>query len=313
MPQKECRLTIVGPGAMGCLLGVHLWKAGNKVSILDHRVERAKLLSSTGIRVERAGETIEAFPEVLANSTGMGVRDFIIVLVKSHQNERVLPYLDPMIGKDTMIVSLQNGIGHERIFRRIIPAERIILGVTSQGATLISPGIVRHAGQGKTVLGVVKKDTMGIRRVHELIEIFNNAEWNCEYADDIYVAIWKKLIVNVGINAITALCRIKNGQVIDHPEGLKLQRAAVKEALEVARRLGLSLGMDEKKAFDMVEMVCTRTANNFSSMFQDILEGRKTEIDFINGAITRLGKRLDVATPVNECLTWLIRLNTVKK
>ncbi len=313
MSQRNYRLTIIGPGAMGCLLGVYLWKAGNEVSIIDHRADRAKMLSSTGIQVEKAGATIEAFPRILVDPSGMKVQDFVIVLVKSYQNEQILPYLGQIMGRDTMIVSLQNGIGHEKILKRIVPEENIILGVTSQGATLISPGTVRHAGQGKTVLGTIKKDAAGTGRVHELIEIFNNAEWDCEYAKDIHVAIWKKLIVNVGINAITALCRIKNGQIIEHPEGLKLQRAAVKEALEVARHLGVPLEMDDREVLDMVKMVCTRTADNFSSMLQDVLKGRQTEIDFINGAITSLGKRLDVATPVNECLTRLIRLNTIKK
>jgi len=304
------RLTIIGPGAMGCLLAGKLCHQGYPVSILDYKADRAKRLGKAGIQILSDRETWNAFPEVVVKPEALGPQDWVIVLVKASQTASVVKRMGSLIGPGTIVVSLQNGIGHESILSRVVRPEQIALGTTAQGATLLHEGYVRHAGTGPTMLGSATQDPETRDRLMSLATLLSSAEWPSQVVEDIYPYVWRKLIINVGINALTALTGLTNGDLLQHQESLYLQELAVAEAWDLSAKKGINLGISLKETIEMVRSVCRATSKNKSSMLQDRINKRPTEIDYINGAITEMGKRLGIATPINKALTLLVRLNS---
>jgi 2-dehydropantoate 2-reductase len=306
---SETKITVVGPGAMGCLLAACLYRAGHPVSLLDYREDRAGKLAATGIHVESKQDGWNARPRVTADPTALGHQDWIVFLVKAGQTSEAASRISSMIGPGTMGLTLQNGLGHEHILAEALPLDSIALGVTAQGATLLSDGCVRHAGIGPTVLGLVKaggpKDKLQV-----LADILEASQWPCSLVQDIYPHVWKKLLVNVGINAVTALTGLPNGALLEHQEAGRLLSRAVEEAWRVSKAHGAGLELSLDEALRMVTNVCAATSRNSSSMLQDRLKKKNTEIDYINGAIVRFGRQLGIDTPVNEALSLLVRLNT---
>ena len=308
--RDQFKLTITGPGAMGCLLAAILYRQDCPVSLLDYKPDRAERLKKAGIRIVSSKEAWTAFPNVTAEPESLGPQDCVVMFVKAAQTASAVERMGPLIGPGTLVVSLQNGVGHESALSKVVKPEHIALGVTLHGATLLNEGHVRHAGSGPTTIGLVINNTEAKYKLTSLTTLLNDAGWHSQVVEDIYPHIWRKLIVNVGINALTALLGLTNGKLPQYPESLRLQEMAVTEAWMLSLKKGIALGLTIEEAHDMVNSACKATPDNRSSMLQDRIKNRPTEIDYINGAVTEMGKKLGVATPVNEVLTLLVRLNS---
>ena len=168
---------------------------------------------------------------------------------------------------------------------------------------MLGPGSIRHAGVGSTTIGAWDSTEPGFRRAKQFSEFFNLAGIDTEAVKDVHSVVWNKLLINIGINAITALTDIKNGQVLDLEITRELSRAAVAEAMHVARSQNVTVRED---AADHVCKVAAATAVNRSSMGQDVDKKRQTEIGAINGFIVREAERLGIEAPVNRTLTALV-------
>jgi 2-dehydropantoate 2-reductase len=246
----------------------------------------------------------------------------VLILVKAHQTIWAAQQADLLIGHEnrglrakqeasplspqslglkTLVVTLQNGVGNRELLEQALGADRVGQGVTALGATLLGPGRVRHAGQGKTVFGTAP-DQLSMAA---LAELFNACDLPAELSHDLDALIWSKLLVNVGINALTALLRVPNGVLAEAAEARALMAQAVAEAVAVARARGTALA--EADPLEHVLAVARATGANRSSMLQDVLRGSPTEIAAINGAVVREGRRLGVPTPVNSLLTSLVQ------
>jgi 2-dehydropantoate 2-reductase len=199
------------------------------------------------------------------------------------------------------VVTLQNGVGNRELLADALGENRVGQAVTALGATLIGPGHVRHAGQGTTVFGSAP-DRAGMAA---LAALFSSCGLPAELSDDLDALVWGKLVVNVGINALTALLRVPNGALATTAEARDLVAQAVAEAVAVAEARGTRL--PEADPLAHVLAVAQATGANRSSMLQDALRGSPTEIATINGAVVREGQRIGVPTPVNSMLTALVR------
>ncbi|MDD5109387.1 MAG: 2-dehydropantoate 2-reductase, partial [Candidatus Omnitrophica bacterium] len=189
------------------------------------------------------------------------------------------------------------------IISEIVGEERVIAGITSEGATLIDIGKIRHCGRGETIIGTINgKTPVEIRSIRE---IFNKIGFETKMSRDIKSLIWSKLIINVGINALAAITRLPNGKLIEHEGTKRILRDAVTEATRIAKRKRIKLIFDDPLA--KVEAVCESTSANLSSMLQDVLRKKRTEVDFINGVIVRLGQELGISVPTNKFLLDLIK------
>jgi len=294
-------ILIVGPGAMGCLFAARLRKDNHNVALLDYRPERAALINKEGIRVEGVtGEYGIHVPTVIGKSSE--APDIVLICVKANQTKAAAQNLKTWLDPETRILTLQNGLGNMETLEEIFGEGKVLGGVTSEGATLLAPGRIRHAGEGETIIG--PEDPPG-GALAEIISLFASAGFRVRSAENVYDLIWGKLIVNVGINALTAITRLKNG-LLPEIEGTKaVLEGAVHEAVTVARARGVNLPYPDP--FERVLEVCRATSGNMASMLQDVLRQRETEVAFINGAIVREGKALGIPTPVNSTLTFLVQ------
>ncbi len=295
------KILVVGPGAMGCLFASRLQKAGYMVALLDYSKERAERINAQGIIVEDVTGEYNVKVPVLSGELS-SPPDLVLICVKSYKTREAGQAIEPWVPPQTTILSLQNGVGNIEILQEIFGSERVLGGVTAEGATLLGTGKIRHAGQGETIIGP-KKGFEGT--VEKIIAAFNGAGFKTRSVNNVDDLIWGKLIINVGINALTAITRLKNGR-LPYISGTRLiLEEAVKEAVSVARAKNIQLPYADPVG--RVLEVCEATAENIASMLQDVLKRKLTEIDFINGAIVREGKSLGIPTPVNFVLTSLVQ------
>ena len=299
------KIVIIGAGAMGCLYGAKLSLVPeNKVYLLAARAEYVDAINSKGILLESDGE-IASYKNVVASTetSAMNYADLVIVFVKSHGTKRAVLGNVEMLKTAKSVLTLQNGLGNAEIISEAIGTSNVLAGTTAHGALAIEPGKVRHAGVGPTVIGEASGSATD--RTRSICELLNTAGIETAVSDDITSVIWKKLLVNVGINALVGITKLKNGELLDHQSLLEIMSLAVAEAVEVANAKGVDIG--DINHFARAKEVAEATAQNKASMLQDILNNRETEIEMINGAIVREGNKLGIATPANLVLTNLIR------
>ncbi|MBC8436440.1 MAG: 2-dehydropantoate 2-reductase, partial [Candidatus Omnitrophica bacterium] len=209
----------------------------------------------------------------------------------------------PLIGNNTKVLTLQNGIGNLETITEIVGSDIVIGGTTNLGATLLEEAKVRYAGKGETVIG--RPDGKIPVEMRWIRETFDKAGLEIRFSRDIKGLLWSKLILNAGINALTAITQLKNGRLIEIEGARRILRGAVTEATRIAKRKKIKLIYDDPLA--KAEAVCEATANNISSMLQDVLKHKRTEIDFINGVIVRFGQELNLAVPYNSMLLDLVK------
>jgi 2-dehydropantoate 2-reductase len=285
------RVILFGTGAMSCLFAARVSQVA-QVTVLGTWTEAIRAIRERGIQFEdsHGARIVRAGAEYLG--TPLAAADLVIVLVKSWQTEAVAKYLPRYLGSGGLAVSFQNGLGNMEIL-----GERAFPGTTAEGATLLAPGRVRSGGSGPTHAVVPAW----------VVDLLNSAgfeSYRCSpmEADAL---VWGKLSVSCGINALTALLRVPNGELLNRPTAADLMVRAAIECAAVAGARGVRLPFTDAAA--RVREVAERTAANKSSMLQDILRGAPTECDAINGAVAKEGRRLEVPTPVNEMLWQLVK------
>ncbi len=297
------KIVIVGPGAIGSLLAAYLTKKKDEVWLLDKDKSRAKRINDSGIKLEGVSGNWQAKVKVRDKASEIGSADFVIICVKSYDTQKSLRGLKALLKSESLIVTLQNGIGNIELINDAFSNHELAAGSTNMGATLLAPGHIRHAGLGETVLG--RLDGKITSQLRLLREIFNSCGLVTRICRDIKGLLWSKLIINVGINALTALTGLNNGKLIEYEWTHKIMKDAVTEAIKVAKRKRIKIIFDDP--LGKIESVCEATAKNVSSMLQDVIRKKKTEVDFINGVIVRQGQSLGIATPINVVLYDLVK------
>ncbi len=294
------RFLIVGPGAMGCLLASLLARGGLDVAILDYRSDRAKRLMENGITLEGvSGDYFIKLPVYVDELRK--IPDVVLFCVKAYKTSEAATHLKKVLSSKPIILTLQNGVGNLEILEDIFGKESVTAGVTSEGATLLGEGHVRHAGFGETIIG---KASIPEAIIGSIAEGFNRSGLKTRWLPDVTGLIWGKLLINVGINGLTALLRVKNGVLYREETLRSLMKVLVEEAYEVIVKKGIELPFPDP--VQKVYEVAQNTAQNISSMLQDVLKQRRTEIGFMNGAVVREGKKLGVSTPFNEAIFNLV-------
>lgn len=297
------RIAIVGPGAIGSLFAGMLSRGGHDVWLIDRRSERARLLSRRGIWVSGVSGEFNAGVRTSCIPEDVGPVRLALVAVKSYDTEGAAETARPLVGPDTAVLTLQNGLGNIEVLARVLGVECVLGGVTSQGATLIALGQVRHAGQGATVIGELDGELTP--RLREIAEAFSDCGLRTELTADLDSVLWGKLAVNAGVNAVATLAQVRNGGLLESRCLRQMMRGAVGEVVRVAQRLEVELPEEDMESY--AEGICQRTADNVNSMLQDVHRQRRTEVDAINGAVVREGERVGVGTPINTVLAELIR------
>jgi 2-dehydropantoate 2-reductase len=294
------KIGIIGPGALGCLFATRLFLAADEqdeVLLIDHKSARADSLNTQGIIYESDAARQQINIPVSSTPANVGTLDVLFSCVKSYDLDKSLEFATPLLSPSTLLIFLQNGINHLKYEDRQLHGIPVF-ATSSEGATRLAPGHIRHAGSGQTYLGFISpQNKTASRRLKEVRSILQKGAISCTVSNDIRSRIWAKLFVNVGINALTAIHNRTNGQLLTSCAARAKLKRLVNEAEQVAIATGITITEDPVAA---TLTVCKHTARNISSMLQDVRNHRPTEIDAINGAISRLGREHSVATPLND-------------
>ena len=295
------KVAIIGAGAMGSLFGALMAEAGADVWLQDIRAQQVRAIQENGLVVETEDTERTVSIQATVDPKRIGAADLIIIFVKAMHTRAAAEAAARVAGRTGAVLTLQNGIGNAEIIAERVGPNRTLAGTTAHGATALGPGRVRHAGAGPTQIG--PWGGFNAERLRKIAAALNRAAISTQITEDVQSALWGKLLVNVGINAITALTGIQNGQLLDLETTRMLSRAAVAEAMAVAKARKIDL---PDNAAEHVLQIAAATGPNRSSMGQDVDHRRQTEIGAINGAVVTEGRRFGIETPVNQTLTALI-------
>jgi 2-dehydropantoate 2-reductase len=301
------RVVVLGAGAMGCLYGGLLAATGQDVTMVDVSAEQIDAIRSRGLSLERAAGTVVVqlpIGDAAAAAARPGSPDLVIVFTKTLHSRAALASAQPLLGPETWVLTLQNGLGNVELIEEHVPRARIIQGVTTFPSDLIGPGQVRSLGEGVT--RIMSADGTLSPRLREVREALDAAGLHCETAPDVTVAIWEKVAFNAATNALTAVTGLNVGQLADSPGGREMARTIVREVASVAVRKGIAVR--EGAVLATLDDAFAQHREHKPSMLQDMLRGRHTEIDSLNGAVVREADALGMRVPVTETLHQLVRI-----
>jgi 2-dehydropantoate 2-reductase len=301
MKRKE--IAIVGIGAMGSLLAARLAPLTN-VTLLGHWQPQLAALARDGLTlIEQDGREQHTMVRVTNDPRAVPRSEVALIVVKSYQTARAAPEAAVTMRNQGIAITLQNGLGNLEILRASVGVERAALGTTTEGATLVRPGIVRHAGKGQTYLAHDPRLPAGA--LSQVAVLFEEAGLTTRLVDDVDSVVWGKLAVNAAINPITALLDVRNGVLAESEPARAVMMLAASEVATVAAAMGIPLPFPDAAARAL--QVAEATRENISSMLQDIRNGRPTEIEAITGAVVRAAEKVNVPVPVNTALLQLMR------
>jgi len=279
-----------------------LQRAGHTVLLIHHRRSVAASIEERGVRIrELSGRIVHMHIQTRTRLSRLDKPDLVLVTVKAYDSETVALLLRKSVMRNVPVLSLQNGLGNAEELTRHFGADSTIAGTTTEGAMTTEPGAVIHTGRGMTWVGEMNGKLSD--RCLTIQRAFRKAGFTTIISNNIKGVLWAKAIVNSAINPITAIARVRNGDVRKIPELRKCASQVVDEGIAVAEANGVLLKPSPKT---LLAKVLALTMRNKSSMLQDIEAGRKTEIRQLNGLISHRGRLVRVSTPFNDMLTKLV-------
>ena len=299
------KIAILGAGALGCAIGAALTEGGHETWLISRSPAHVNAMRGEGLRVDDAQGTRRIPVLAATQAAEVGVAELVIVLVKSFQTDAAMRGAAALVGPDTLVLSLQNGLGHEAILADIVGRERVLAGKTYVGGVLRGPGHIQSGVVGKaTYIGEL--DGRVTPRVQAIADAFNAAGLATTVSENIVGTMWDKLLVNVATGALTGITRLTYGQLYDDALLKATSLAAVAEAIAAAQAAGVKLSMtDPEQAWTLAAEGLPAAFK--TSMLQSLEKGSITEIDFINGSVVRYGQQYGVPTPVNATLVACIK------
>ena len=298
------KICVLGAGALGCAIGGTLSEAGNEVWLVNRDAKHVEVMNRTGLTLRSDG--VDRLVRVKAATHADGVDlasgpvELVIVLVKSFHTREVMESAGAILGKDTLVLSLQNGVGHEDVLASAVGRDRVLAGKTYAGGVMLAPGHIIAGVRGKeTIIGELSGDASA--RAQRVAAVFNAAGLATTVSANIMVTIWEKLFVNVATGALSGITRLPYGLLYQVPEVEACAVAAVAEAMAVARAAGIPVTTTDPRA-PWVKAAAGLPFEFKASMLQSLENGSITEIDYVNGAVVELGRKHGVPTPVNQTL-----------
>lgn len=285
------KVAVIGPGAMGCLFAGRLSQGGVRTTLVDHRPDRAVRLQKSGITVETQEDTLVAHPTVVAQVPTD--QDLFIVLVKAYATQTL------RLPADRPVLTLQNGLGNVETLCSRVGSAHVLAGATCEATTLVGEGHTKHVAAGLTRIGAWTSCPTG-----PALEVLTKVGFQVEETEAPGQMIWEKVAINAGINPLTALLGVPNGGLLALRETRQLMRDLVVEAAKVAATEGYRFPYS---LVERAEEVCEQTAENISSMLQDIRAGKPTEIEAISGEILRRGEAASLPTPRTRVIWQLVK------
>ncbi len=302
------KVVIAGAGAMGGRFGYMLKKAGQQVILIDGWKEHVDAINKNGLTFDIEGKT-EIIPFTTYHSKEIKeveVADVIILFVKAMQLPEMLTDLQSIIGEETRVICLLNGLGHIDTIKKYVPNKNIFVGVTMWTAGLVGPGHIHLSGDGGIELQNIEPSEN--ESGQQLVDIFNEAGLKTKYSNDVLVSIWKKACVNGVLNGICAILDCNLYQFGQIPSSHDFVVKIVSEFAAVAKAIR-NVDIDQTAAINLIESAYDpdKQGKHYPSMHQDLVKNhRLTEVDYINGYVARKGKEQGIPVPYCELITILV-------
>jgi 2-dehydropantoate 2-reductase len=291
------RIAVVGAGGQGGLFGALLAGAGEEVTLID-RGPHLEAIRKRGLRLVPAqGEPVAVAVDAADDPGAVGPVDLVLFCVKTYDLESAISGAGPLVGKDTAVLSVQNGIDAPTLLARAFGRERVVAGVSYLSGNVEKPGVITYGGvSGKLLLGPL--DNKPRERLEGIVRAFRRARVDAAVVEDIRTALWEKLVLVCGTGGVLALRRQAIGGVLASADGRVLMRDVMQEAADVSRAAGVFL--PEGTPSRLLAFVESSMApSTRSSLLIDLTAGRRLELETLNGAIVRLGADVGVPTPLN--------------
>lgn len=294
------QVCVLGAGSLGSVIGGVLAGAGHDVTLVTRNDAHVAAIEEHGLVLVDPDGRRSVEVEAVTTVAGLLPPDLLVVLVKSFDTRAAMKSAAHLLGDDTLILTLQNGVGCEEIIGEVAGAGRLIAGRTFVGGSMIEPGVVEYGIVGRTtVLGEL--DGRVSDRLRTVADVFATAGMHVELSTDIVAMMWEKLFVNVATGAWSALTGLPYGELSVDADVERMAIATVQEAIDVARALGIAVTTTDpsipwRRAWDGLPYGFK------ASMLQSVEKGSRTEVDVMHGAVTAGGRRAGVPTPINDTL-----------
>ena len=305
------KVAILGAGRMGCSMGAFFKKAGDEVVLVDTNREHIEHINTCGLDMQiNDQEPFNIrFDGAYTSYEGLKPQDIAVILTSGNVTDMVMKCaMGTVIGPETYVVTFQNGLGHTDIIREYVDVDHILYGMVKLGGWMLGPGKVKtlmHPGYN-VVIGSVRQAETADAMAQVIAEHLSSGGVITEFHRDIETVVWEKVLNNCSFNPLCSLTRSKMRNAIAGEHGRPILTAVVREVVAVANAKGIPLSYD--RAMDSLDnRSLVNMGEHFPSMTYDVREKRKTEIDFLNGTISRYGKELGIPTPMNDTLTLLIK------
>jgi 2-dehydropantoate 2-reductase len=299
------KIAIVGCGAMGSVYAGLFASAGHEVWAIDRWREHVEAMKTNGLRLEGKSGDRTVRIHATTDAKEAGTCDLVVLATKAMHVAQAAESIKPLLGADTPVLSIQNGLGGPETAAGILGRDRVMVGVVGGfGASIKAPGHAHHNGMELVRLGEFGGTSI-TPRLKKVEAAWSGAGFRVKVFDDIDQLVWEKLICNCAYSGPCGITERTIKEVMDDPDLAQVSAACATEAFSVARKRGVKLGFDDPVAY--VRDFGSKIPNARPSVLLDLMAGRKSEIDVINGAIPKAGRDVGLAAPVNETVTALVR------
>ena len=272
------------------------------MTVVDVSETAVNAINSDGVRIkEKSGIILVRNPNAVIDSKALSHQDLVIVFVKSMFTINALESNRNLIGPDTYIMTLQNGAGHESKLLKFADRKHVIIGSTQHNSSVVEPGFVNHGGSGVTSIGLLDGDSDCLKGI---AANFTKCGFECHTENNVQKQVWKKMFTNTAASSLTALFQVPLGFIHSDPNANWLMRQLCREAVEVANSLGLGFDLEEVTAD--VDKVCENAPNGYTSIYADIRDGRRSEVDTISGSVVEAAHDQKIAVPYHEMVVKCI-------
>lgn len=307
--RKGCvKIAVLGAGAMGSLFSGYLSRK-NEVSVIDINPVFVDAINKNGVRIkEKDGSVTKCYPHAMVSSVELGYQDLVVVFVKAMFTLLALEANKNLIGPNTYLMTLQNGAGHESKLLKYADRAHVIIGSTQHNSSVIEPGFVNHGGSGVSSIGLLDG---GCEAIEEIADNLSACGFECHTEANVQKQVWKKLFTNTAASSLTGLFQVPLGFIHADVNANFLMRQLCAEAVSVANSLGL--GFDLEQVTSDVDAVCVNAPQGYTSIYADIRDGHRTEVDTISGSVVEAAHDQGISVPYHEFVVKAIHALENKK
>ncbi|MGN6430833.1 MAG: ketopantoate reductase family protein [Gaiellaceae bacterium] len=304
------KIAIVGAGAMGSVYAGILGHSGNEVWAIDRWDEHVEAIRAHGLRVEGASGDRTIRIHATTDPGEAGVCDLVVIATKAHDVEAAARAARPLVGAETVVLPIQNGLGSAERVAAVLGEEQVAIGVVGGfGASVVGPGHVHHSGWELVRLG--ERHGPATERIRRIAKVWEDACFHVQTYDDVDQLVWEKLVCNVAFSGTCSVLEWTIGQVLADASAWQIAAGCAREVFAVAQARGIQLSFDDPVAY--ARAFGEKIPDARPSMLLDLLAGRPCEIEVLNGAIPLAAREVGLTAPVNETITALVKAKSTRQ